>query len=124
MLYYEALVQQHLNVTSITRARGALQVVALLLPLHRAHVVLQRQGIPRAGSGNPLAASAPWKRRDLHRLGQADCERLGGIFYFRILGFNVRPCPPFPLTHCPCTTRAVPLHIPCRAHYWAVAEPS
>lgn len=60
------------------------------MPLHRAHLVLRRQGIQRAGSGNPLAASAPWKRRDLHRLGQADCERLGGIFYFRILGFNVR----------------------------------
>ena len=29
--------------------------------------------------------------QDLHRLGQEDCERLGGIFYFRILWFNVRP---------------------------------
>lgn len=28
--------------------------------------------------------------QDLHRLGQEDCERLGGIFYFRILWFNVR----------------------------------
>ncbi|KAK9837127.1 hypothetical protein WJX81_004899 [Elliptochloris bilobata] len=64
------------------------KVVALLLPLHWAHLALRRQGIPKASSGNPLAASAPWKRRDLHRLGQADCEALGGIFYFRILGFN------------------------------------
>jgi len=71
--------------------RGA-QALAVLAPLHRAHRALRGQGIPRACSGNPLAASAPWKRRDLHRLGQADCERLGGVFYFRILGFNVRTC--------------------------------
>ena len=71
--------------------------MALLLPLHRAHLALRAQGIPRASSGNPLAANAPWKRRDLHRLGQADCEVLGGLFYFRILGFNVRaPRPPQP----------------------------
>ena len=71
--------------------------MALLLPLHRAHLALRAQGIPRAPSGNPLAANAPWKRRDLHRLGQADCEALGGLFYFRILGFNVRaPRPPQP----------------------------
>ena len=83
------------------------QALAALAPLHAAHRALAGQGIPRARSGNPLAPSAPWKRADLHRLGQADCERLGGIFYFRILGFNVRPCatpprtprgPPTPVT--------------------------
>lgn len=61
------------------------------MPFERAAKALQAQGIPRAPAGNPLAANAPWKRMDLHRLGQDDCERLGGIFYFRILFFNVRP---------------------------------
>ena len=56
----------------------------------RAAAVLHAQGIPRSAAGNPLAADAPWKREDLHRLGQDDCERLGGIFFFRILFFNVR----------------------------------
>lgn len=56
-----------------------------------AHRVLAAQGIPRAPSGNPFARDAPWKREDLHRVGQDDCEKLGGIFYFRILWFNVSP---------------------------------
>ncbi len=66
------------------------QAIAFLLPFERAARTLQAQGIPRSSAGNPLAADAPWKRMDLHRLGQDDCERLGGIFYFRILFFNVR----------------------------------
>lgn len=66
------------------------QAIAFLLPFERAARALQAQGIARAPAGNPLAADAPWKRMDLHRLGQDDCERLGGIFYFRILFFNVR----------------------------------
>ena len=57
----------------------------------RAHKKLAAQGIPRAPSGNPFASDAPWKREDLHRVGQDDCEKLGGIFYFRILWFNVGP---------------------------------
>ena len=56
-----------------------------------AHRNLAAQGIPRAPSGNPFAPDAPWKREDLHRVGQDDCEKLGGIFYFRILWFNVSP---------------------------------
>lgn len=67
-----------------------MQVLAFLGPYERAHKTLKDQGIPRASAGNPLAADAPWKRMDLHRLGQDDCEKLGGIFYFRILFFNVR----------------------------------
>lgn len=55
----------------------------------KAHRQLEAQGIPRAPSGNPFAPDAPWKREDLHRVGQDDCEKLGGIFYFRILWFNV-----------------------------------
>ena len=55
----------------------------------KAHKQLAAQGIPRAPSGNPFAPDAPWKREDLHRVGQDDCEKLGGIFYFRILWFNV-----------------------------------
>jgi hypothetical protein len=68
----------------------AAQAIAFLVPFERAARTLQAQGIPRAPAGNPLAEDAPWKRMDLHRLGQDDCERLGGIFYFRILFFNVR----------------------------------
>lgn len=56
-----------------------------------AHRALASQEIPRAPSGNPFAPDAPWKREDLHRVGQDDCEKLGGIFYFRILWFNVSP---------------------------------
>jgi hypothetical protein len=68
----------------------AAQALAFLAPFQRAAGLLAAQGIPRSCAGNPLAPDAPWKRQDLHRLGQEDCERLGGIFYFRILFFNVR----------------------------------
>ena len=70
--------------------RCAAQALAFLAPFQRAAGLLAAQGIPRSCAGNPLAPDAPWKRQDLHRLGQEDCERLGGIFYFRILFFNVR----------------------------------
>ena len=70
-----------------------MQLVAVafqqLWSYERAHKQLAAQGIPRAPSGNPFAPDAPWKREDLHRVGQDDCEKLGGIFYFRILWFNV-----------------------------------
>ena len=67
------------------------QVYEQLQRYESAHRALAAQRIPRAPSGNPFAADAPWKREDLHRVGQDDCERLGGIFYFRILWFNVGP---------------------------------
>ena len=68
-----------------------MQIYKQLHHYESAHRALAAQHIPRAPSGNPFAADAPWKREDLHRVGQDDCERLGGIFYFRILWFNVGP---------------------------------
>ena len=72
---------------------GGVQFVTVIFQqlwsYEKAHRALAAQGIPRAPSGNPFAADAPWKREDLHRVGQDDCEKLGGIFYFRILWFNV-----------------------------------
>ena len=68
-----------------------MQVYEQLQRYESAHRALAAQNIPRAPSGNPFAADAPWKREDLHRVGQDDCEKLGGIFYFRILWFNVCP---------------------------------
>ena len=73
-----------------------MQVYEQLHCYESAHRTLAAQHIPRAPSGNPFAADAPWKREDLHRVGQDDCESLGGIFYFRILWFNVGP----PLSAC------------------------
>ncbi|CAL8464901.1 g4436 [Coccomyxa elongata] len=81
----------HALVASLLGFVAALLIIkalSFLVPFKRAAKALQAQGIPRAPAGNPLAANAPWKRMDLHRLGQDDCERLGGIFYFRILFFN------------------------------------
>ena len=66
-----------------------MQIYEQLHCYESAHRALAAQRIPRAPSGNPFAADAPWKREDLHRVGQDDCESLGGIFYFRILWFNV-----------------------------------
>ncbi len=73
-----------------------MQLVAVIFQqlwsYEKAHKQLAAQGVPRAPSGNPFAPDAPWKREDLHRVGQDDCEKLGGIFYFRILWFNVSTC--------------------------------
>ena len=79
------------NTIYSTQATCHVQVYEQLQHYESAHRALAAQRIPRTPSGNPFAADAPWKREDLHRVGQDDCEKLGGIFYFRILWFNVRP---------------------------------
>ncbi len=87
---------------------GVVQLVTVIFQqlwsYERAHRQLAAQGIPRAPSGNPFAPDAPWKREDLHRVGQDDCEKLGGIFYFRILWFNVSTCAYTSLAYTSCST--------------------
>ena len=82
---------RRLNTIDLTQAIRHVQAYEQLQRYESAHRALAAQNIPRAPSGNPFATDAPWKREDLHRVGQDDCEKLGGIFYFRILWFNVGP---------------------------------
>lgn len=69
------------------------QVRAWLEPYVRARRVLLEQGLVlNQENTSPFSAHAPWKRADLHHVGREDSERLGGVYLFKILWFNVSRC--------------------------------
>ena len=90
LLQSQAASQAVWQVPDLVRACALPQVFKYFQRYLRGHKILRRQGLPRSDEGNVMSAKAPFKRRDLHRLGQEDCEKYGGIFYFRLAWFNVR----------------------------------
>ncbi len=66
------------------------QVKKFLQPYMAARRILLAQGlIMNVENTSPFSPHAPWKRQDLHHVGKEDSEKLGGVYLFTILWFNV-----------------------------------
>jgi hypothetical protein len=66
------------------------QVKRFLRPYMAARRILLAQGlIMNVENTSPFSPNAPWKRQDLHHVGKEDSEKLGGVYLFTILWFNV-----------------------------------